>query len=240
MDIEIEKGGEKEVMNLLQVWQESLLAAWVQVGPVVLSALVTVLGAALVFVVVLILSYWAKRLVEEVLRTVQFQQLTQSAGLEGFWKKADIRFSTSELVGEFVRWVIILVGFIAAVNILGLAPVVDVLMGLLGYLPSVFAAALILAVGYAVARLTEGLVRGALATVDHDAARPVGRLAYWVVVVLAFFAALSQLQIAQALTDAVFQTLSWATALALGLVFGLGAKDLLSKVLMDWYEKVRK
>ena len=70
-------------------------------------------------------------------------------------------------------------------------------------------------------------------------ARPVGRLAYWVVVVVAFFTALSQLRVAEALTQAVFQTLSWALALAIGLLIGLGAKDLVSKILLDWYEKIR-
>ncbi len=227
-------------MNFFQVWQESLLSAWYQVGPTIGMAIVTGLGALVVFVVALIVSYWAKRLVEGVLKIVQLEDLTQAAGVNVFLKKADIKLSTSEIVGEFVRWIVVLVGFIAAANVLGLSAVVDVLMRLLGYLPNVFAGALILAVGVIVARITDGLVRGALATVDHEAARPVGRLAYWVILILAFFAALSQLKIAEALTQAVFQTLSWATALALGLLLGLGAKDLVSKILLDWYDKVRK
>lgn len=227
-------------MNLLEVWQASLLNAWVQVGPAVLSVVVTVFAAAVVFAVSLIAAHWVRRLVVELLRAVQLEQLSQAAGFAGFLKRADIRFTTTDIVGEFVRWVIVLVGFIAAVNVLGLQPVVDVLMQILGYIPSVFAAALILAAGFFIARLGESLVRGALASVDHEAARPVGRLTHWVIVVLSFFAALSQLQIAAALTDAVFQTLSWATALALGLLVGLGGKDLLSRILVDWYDKIRK
>lgn len=227
-------------MNFFQVWQESLLSAWYQVGPTIGMALVTALGAVIVFVVALVISYWAKRLIEGVLRLVQLEELSKASGISAFLKKADIKLSASEVAGEFVRWLVILVGFIAAANVLGLAAVVDVLMRLLGYLPNVFAGALILAVGIIVARITDGLVRGALATVDHEAARPVGRLAYWVILILAFFAALSQLKIAEALTEAVFQTLSWATALALGLLIGLGSKDLVSRILLDWYEKVRK
>lgn len=227
-------------MNILQVWQASLVNAWAQVGPAVLNAVVVVFAAAVIFAISLVAAHWVKRLVVELLKAIQLEQLSQAAGFSGFLRKADIKYTTPDIVGEFVRWVIVLVGFIAAVNVLGLAPVVDVLMQILGYLPSVFAAALILAAGFFVARLGDGLVRGALASVDHDAARPVGRLTYWVIVVLSFFAALSQLRIAEALTDAVFQTLSWATALALGLLIGLGAKDLLSKVLVDWYDKVRR
>lgn len=227
-------------MNLLQVWQEALLGAWAQVAPGATIAIATFFGAVVVFVAALVIAYWAHRIVVEVLRAVQFEQLTAAAGLEGFWKKADIKLTTSEIIGELIRWIVLLIGFIAAVNVLGLTPVVDVLLQILGYVPNVFAAALILAAGFVVARFVDHLVRGAVSSIDHEAARPVGRLGYWAVVVLTFFAALSQLQIAQALTDAVFQTLSWAMALALGLAIGLGTKDLLAKILIDWYEKVRK
>lgn len=227
-------------MNLLQLWQESLLSAWSQIGPNLVIVLWTALGAIIVFVIALVAAYWAKRLMEEVLKVAQLDQLATSSGVGAFLHKADIKLTLSQIVGEFVRWVVILVGFIAALNILGLTPVVEVLMRILGYVPNVFAAALVLAAGFFIARLSDGLVRGALASVDHEAAKPVGRLAYWVVVILAFFTALSQLRVAEALTEAVFQTLSWASALALGLAIGLGAKDLLSKILIDWYEKVRK
>ena len=227
-------------MNLLEVWQASLLNAWVQVGPVVLSVIVTVFAAGVIFAISLIAAHWVRRLVVELLKAVQLEQLSQAAGFAGFLRRADIKFSTTDIVGEFVRWVIVLVGFIAAVNVLGLAPVVDVLMQILGYIPSGFAAALIVSAGFFIARLGESLVRGALASVDHEAARPVSRLTYWIIVVLSFFAALSQLKIAEALTEAVFQTLSWATALALGLLVGLGGKELLSKILVDWYDKIRK
>ncbi|MBI3289892.1 hypothetical protein HYZ78_00675 [Candidatus Microgenomates bacterium] len=227
-------------MNLLEVWQASLFNAWAQVGPLALNAVVVVFAAAVVFSVSLVAAYWVRRLIVELLKAAQLEQLSQAAGFSGFLKRADIRFTTTDIVGEFVRWVIVLVGFIAAVNVLGLQPVVDVLMQILGYIPSVFAAALIIAAGFFIARLGESLVRGALASVDHEAARPVSRLTYWVIIVLSFFAALSQLQIAEALTEAVFQTLSWATALALGLLVGLGGKELLSKVLVDWYDKIRR
>lgn len=227
-------------MNFLQIWQASILSAWGQVGPTLGFAIVTILAAVIVFVVALIISYWAKRIIVELLKALQFNDLMKTAGIEGFLKKADIKLSPTEIVAEFVHWIVILVGFIAAVNVLGLTAVVDVLMRLLGYLPNVFAGALILAAGFVVAKITDGLVRGALAAVDPESSRPVGRLSYWVVLILAFFAALSQLKIAEALTEAVFQTLSWATALALGLLIGLGGKDLIAKILIDWYEKVKK
>jgi hypothetical protein len=154
--------------------------------------------------------------------------------------KADIKTDFVGLIGVLVEWLIILVFFLAVVEILGLSVVSVVLAGVLGYIPNVVAAALIFAAGYIVAGLADGLVRGALVSIDHDAAKPVGRLARWVILVVAFFAAVDQLQIARGLIQTFFQGLTYTLVLVVGLSVGLGAKDLVSRVLNDWYEKISK
>ena len=53
-------------------------------------------------------------------------------------------------------------------------------------------------------------------------------------------AAIDQLQIAQGLITTFFQGLTYTIVLVVGLSVGLGAKDLVSKVLGDWYEKIKK
>ena len=123
---------------------------------------------------------------------------------------------------------------------MGLSAVSLVLANVIGYIPNVLAAALIFAAGYFVAGVVDSLVRGALVSVDHDLARPVGRLSRWVILVVAFFAAVDQLQIARGLISTFFQGLTYTVVLIVGLSVGLGAKDLVSKILTDWYEKIRK
>ena len=143
-------------------------------------------------------------------------------------------------MGDVIRWILLLVFFLAAVDVLGLTTVSQVLAQLLGYIPNVFASALIFGAGFVIANLADGLVRGSFATIDHEAARPVGRLARWVILVVAFFAAIDQLQIAESLSETFFQGLTYTLTLIFGLSIGLGAKDLVSKVLEDWYKRISK
>lgn len=227
-------------MNTLSSWQAALIASWGQVWVSFLSILPSLLGAIVVFAVGLILAYWAKRLVVEVLRLVRLEKLTASAGIDQYLRKADIKFSFVELLGVIVEWLIILVFFLAVVDILGLTVVSQVLAQVLGYIPNVIAAALIFAAGYIVAGLADGLVRGALASVDHDVAKPIGRLSRWVILVVAFLAAVDQLRIAQGLIATFFQGLTYTIVLIVGLSVGLGAKDLVAKILNSWYEKIHK
>ncbi|MGB6882331.1 MAG: hypothetical protein WBD86_03505 [Microgenomates group bacterium] len=227
-------------LNTLSTWQGALISSWSEVWVSFLGVLPSILGAVVVFGVGLILAFWAKRLVIELLRLVQLEKLTKSAGIDRYLEKADIKFTFVELLGTLVEWLVILVFFLAVVDILGLSAVSQVLASVLGYIPNVIAAALIFAAGYIVAGLAGGLVRGALASIDHDVAKPIGRLARWVILIVAFFAAVDQLQIAQGLIATFFQGLTYTVVLVVGLAVGLGAKDVIAKILDDWYEKIRK
>lgn len=227
-------------MTLFQVWQEALLASWTQVSTTLLSFVPSLIGAIVVFAVGVLVSAWGKRLVEELLRAVRLEELSSRSGFTGYLRRADIRLTSVELVGQIVRWTLLLIFFVAAVDILGLRVVSGVLGQVLSYIPNVLAAALILGAGFLIANLVDGLVRSAFATVDHEAARPVGKLARWVVLVVAFFAAVGQLNVAPRLVDTFFQGLTWTFVLAIGLSVGLGAKDLVAQVLNDWYKKISK
>jgi len=227
-------------MNTISSWQVALIASWGEVWTAFLRILPTIIGAILVFAIGLIIAYWAKRLVSEVLKLVRLDKISKSMGIETYLSKAEIRYGFVGLIATTVEWLIILVFFLAAMDILGLAGVSQVLTQVLGYVPNIIAAALIFAAGYFVAGLVEGLVKGALVSVDHAAAKPVGRLARWAILIIAFFAAVDQLQIARGLIATFFQGLTYTIVLALGLSVGLGAKDLVAKILNDWYEKVRK
>lgn len=227
-------------MSGVSSWQVALIASWGQVWTSTLTILPKILGAIVVFAIGLLLAYWGKRLVTELLRALKVERLSKSAGIDAYLTKAGVKLDLVGLVGTSVEWLIILVFFLAVVDILGLSAVSAVLVRVLGYIPNVVAAALIFAAGYIVARLADSLVRGALVSVDHDVAKPVGRLARWTILLITVFAAVDQLQIARGLIQTFFQGLTYTLVLVIGLSVGLGAKDLVAKILNDWYEKIRK
>lgn len=227
-------------MNFWLSWQQALLEAWQPIWSSFLVFLPKFIGALIVFIIGLLVAHWARKIAESILKAIGFQEAVKRVGVEAFWKKADIKMTTTQIIGALIKWFIILVFFIAAVDILGLTTVSTVLTGFLAYIPNVVSAALIFAVGFFVASLVEGLVKGALATVDHEAAKPVGKLARWVVLIIAFFAAVSELKIAQGLTETFFTGLTWTIVLVVGLAVGLGAKDVVAKMLEDWYDKLKK
>ena len=224
----------------MSTWQSALLISWDGVWGSFLGFLPSIIGAVVVFAIGIILAYWAKKLVVEGLKLLQLEKLTSAAGIDKYLSKADIKMTFSELLGTIVEWLVILVFFLAVVEILGLSVVSQVLIGVIAFIPNLLAAVLIFASGYIVAGLVDGIVRGALASVDHDVAKPLGKMARWIIIIIALFAAIDQLRIAQGLIATFFQGLTYTVVLVVGLGVGLGAKDLVSKVLNDWYRKISK
>jgi hypothetical protein len=227
-------------MDLFTTWQSALSASLSDVWGSFFAFIPNILGAIVVFIVGLILAYWVKRGVVEALKLFQVDALAKSAGIEKYLEKADIRISLAELFGMLAEWLVILTFFLAVVDILGLSSVSQVLLSVLSYVPNIIAAVLILAAGFILAKLVDGMVRGALASVDHEAARPLGKASRWLIVLIAFFAAVDQLRIAQGLVNTFFQGLTYTIVLVVGLSVGLGAKDLVSLFLTDWYKKIKK
>jgi len=227
-------------MRGVSVWQQALISSWAQVWTSFLAILPTVLGAIVIFAIGLILAYWIKRLVNELLKAVKFEKLSESLGIEQYLKKAEIKLDLAGVLAVFFQWIVILVFFLTAVDILGLSVVLEVLARVLSYIPNILAAALIFGAGYFVAGVVESVVRGAFASVDHEAAKPVAKFTRWVIILVTFFAAVEQLQIARGLIATFFQGLTYTIVLVVGLSVGLGAKDVVAKILNDWYEKVRK
>lgn len=227
-------------MNSLSIWQAALINSWEGVWSSVFGVLPTILGAIIVFAIGLIIAYWVKRGVIELLKVLRLESVTKSAGIDDYLSKAEIKLNFVDLVGTIFEWIIILVFFLAVVDILGLSAVSTVVLSVLAYIPRILGASLIMGAGYVVAKIVDGLVRGALISIDKEVAKPLGKLSRWVILLIATFAAIDQLQVARGLTTVFFQGITYTVVLVVGLAVGLGAKDLVSKVLTDWYEKLRK
>jgi len=221
-------------------FQNAVMTATSGVIASVLGVLPTILGAILVFAIGLLVAGWVKTLVKKLLEALSLSKLLQGTGVRKFLDKADIKASLESVIGELFRWLIILVFFIATVNVLGLVTVSDFLSSILGYIPRVISAALVLAAGVLVAGWVESLVKGAVGSVNLGTARLLGKISSYTIVVFTALAAISELGIAAQFINTLFIGFVAMLSLGLGLAFGLGAKDVVGEVLRDWHNQLKK
>jgi len=186
---------------------------------------------SLVVAIIIFIAGWVigaviGRLVDQIVKALKVDNLLKSLGTDDVLAKAGFRLNAGGFLGELVKWFVIVVFLIAAVDVLGLTEVNVFLRDVvLGYLPNVIVAAIILIIAAIVADATQKLVVGSAKAAEVSSAHFMGGVARWAIWIFAILAALSQLGIAGAFAQTLFTGLVAMLALAGGLAFGIGGKD---------------
>ena len=129
---------------------------------------------------------------------------------------------------------------LVAFDVLGLPAVSDVMRQLLLWLPNLVVAIFVLFIGGIAARALGNIVRGATAEagfVNPETLSNVVRTTVWS---FAIVVAINQLGIATNLITTLFTGFVAALAIALGLAFGLGGRDLAARSLENWYDQAQE
>jgi small-conductance mechanosensitive channel len=164
--------------------------------------------------------------VSQVLSAVKLDDLFSKVGADKLFSKAGFKFSLSRFVGEVVKWFLIVVFLIASLEVLGLSQV-NVFLGnvVLGYLPQVIIAALIIVFATVISDWMRKFIEGSAKAMGVKSARFAGSVAKWAIWIFAVIIALSELGIAPAFMQILFTGIVAMLALAGGLAFGLGGKE---------------
>ncbi|NMC36510.1 hypothetical protein GYA49_05705 [Candidatus Beckwithbacteria bacterium] len=221
-------------------FQEALVASSTNVFAIVYEFLPRLFGAILVFAIGLILANWTKKLTVRVLHAINLTSLLKQLGVENFLAKAEVKSKVEEIIGTILKWLVLLIFVVASVNILGLPTVSEVLNNILAYIPNIISAVFILAIGMLLAGVIEKLVKGSVAQLDVHVGRLLGKIASYIMMIFAALAAINELGIAKELINTLFIGFVSMMALGFGLAIGLGAKDLVSQILTDWYKKLER
>lgn len=128
--------------------------------------------------------------------------------------------SLAGLLAAVVYWAVLLLTFQLAIGLFGESPVQDALDAMVGFLPRLFVAVLIVLVTGIVAGRVRSLVSVPLGGTPY--ARTVSGAASAAVWVIGLFAALDQLDVAPDIVDTLFQALVYTIALTVVIKFGVG------------------
>ena len=202
------------------------------------NLLPSLLAAIVIFIVGVVVAAILRNVLLRVLDAANFESALSPTGIPQALKKAETSLTVSGLLGELLRWFIILIFLIPAVDQLGLGAVNDVLASLLLYIPNVAVAVIIVAVGAIFAKIARDFVTATAAGLSAELAQVVGEVARWSIIIFALLAALTQLGVAADLIQILFTGLVAMIAVAGGLAFGLGGKETAEKILKKFFDRI--
>jgi hypothetical protein len=196
-----------------------------------------VISAAILLIIGYIIARIVRGALTKGLRLVHVDQLADRAGISGMLQRAGVRMDAARLLATIVFWWIFLMFIENALNALALPTITAYLNAILGYLPRVFAAVLIVLVGALIANVVAGAIRGATAETGLTASGLLASLAKWFILLFTFLTAVTELDVAQSMIFILFACAVGMVALAGGLAFGLGGRETAAQILNNWYSR---
>ena len=194
-------------------------------------------GALIILFAGYLLAKLIERGTEKLFRKMRLNYLLERGGVMQAVERSGSHFNPSRVLANLVFWFVMFVVIMIAANALGMETLADVFSELVGYIPSMMAAIVLLIVGIVLGRFVGGLILASAGAIQGGPT--LARVGRWGVIVLAIFMALQQLGIANEIVVTAFAILFGAVALALALSFGLGNRELAAEITRAWYERYK-
>jgi hypothetical protein len=194
------------------------------------------------FLVILLIGFIVARVVKGIIAKA-LEKLgvdrTLRSGQTGQWvEKVSPGASPSRLIGAVAFWFIFLFAISAAIAALQIPALTAFVADVQRFLPNIIVAVLIFVAAGAISGAVGGLVAKTMG--DTPTGKIVGTVVPVLVMGIAFFMILNQLQIAPQIVTVTYTALIGAIALGLALAFGLGGRELAGEMLRDAYDKGRE
>ena len=201
-----------------------------------MSFLPALIGAIIVLIIGWIISGLLARLIVRLLNMIGFERAVERSGISDFIRKSGTRWTTSQVIGELIKWFIRLIFIQAAANILRMEQVTTIINSIVLFIPNLIVAVVIIVIGALIARFLSAAVRASLSEMDAGNANLMATLTQYAIIGFAVIAAANQLGIATVVVNTLFIGLVAAIALAAGLSLGLGGRDVGAQVMQSLYE----
>lgn len=221
-------------------WGQALMASLAGALAMFFGAIPKLLGFVVILVAGWLIASLLEKAVVALLRAVSFNVLAERSGFTDFVHKSGTRADASSMIGGIAKWFVRLIALVVAFDALGLPAVSDVLRQLLLWLPNLVVALVALVIGGIAASALSRVVRGAATEGglgNPDFLAKIASVAVWA---FAIVVAVNQIGVATTLVNTLFTATIGAVALALGLAFGLGARDTAGEIVRNWYLRSRQ
>ncbi len=192
----------------------------------------------LAFIVILVIGYIVAKVVKAIvvkaLQKVRIDQQLHESAAHRYVERVMPGASPSNGIGLVVFYLVFAFFLFSAIGALKIPALTTFMNQVLAYLPNIIAAILI----FVVAAIVAGAVTAGTTRVMGDT--PTGKIAATVlpavVMVIALFMILEQLNIAPQIVEIAFAATMFALALGLALAFGLGGRPIAERMLSDAYD----
>ena len=220
----------KDIFDI-ESWRQVIVSSLSELGTNVARFLPSLVGTIVLLILGWLLSKLVEVLARRLLHRVGLDRVAARTRVASALVRAGIESAPSRIFARLLFWALMLTFVLSAVETLGLAAVTSTIDRLIGFIPNVFAAGLIVLLGLLFGRFARNVVSSGVAAANVAGAQRIGTAVGGLVALLVVVLALEQLGIETALLVMVLTVLIAAISLTIGVSFALGARPLITHIL---------
>jgi hypothetical protein len=209
-----------------EIWKSAISESFNKFLTKVLTFLPNLLAMITILMIGFLIAWILRILILRFLKAIQFDRVSERWGLTIALSRGGLTYSPSNLLSRFFYWVIIMISLILGINALEVAATQNFIAQFFNYLPHLFAAIIILVIGYLIAIFLGQAALIAAVNAQIESARLLSCTVRWFIIVLSLTMALYHLGIAEKVIVAAFSITFGGIVLALAIAFGWGGREL--------------
>jgi hypothetical protein len=215
--------------------REKLLSAFTELGDGVIAAAPKVVIGLVLMVVAVIVAKLIERGLRYLLQSIKLDSLLGKAGLDQSMQNLGLKQELSLILPRIVYFLVLLLLIRTATDGLGLTAISGAIAAFFGFLPNIVSAVLLLVLGTTVGQFFGDAVRQSGEASGLEFAPTLGKLVSGLIMFVCGMMAIAQLQINTDIILIVTSGVLGAIALAFGLAFGLGTRDIIRNIAAGFY-----
>lgn len=199
------------------------------------SAVPRLLAGLLLLVVALLVASIVERVVRALMGRLKFDSLVRRTGIDHWLHRMGIRHSLNDVLPRLLYFVLLFIFAREAADAMGLEAISGAIATLIGYLPKMIGAFLILLLGSAIAQVAGRAVEEAGRGSGLDFAPVLGRFTTGVLLFVLIIMALGQLELDTVIIRQLSVLVVAGVIAGLALSFGLGSRDVTRNIIAGFY-----
>ncbi|MEM6764910.1 MAG: hypothetical protein AAF824_22470 [Bacteroidota bacterium] len=225
-------------LQLLQSsFAQKIMESFTNVFDELMPVLFDLIGAVVILLVGWMLSKLISSLIAKLLTKIGLDKLANKLNETDTFRENHISIKPVGIIKTFVYWVLMLIFILSAAETIGLNIVTEQVGELIAYLPKLFTAFLILALGFYIADAIKGMIARSAKTFGISAWRIMSNGVFYILLIAIIITALNQAGINTDIITSNIYIILGGVFLAFAIAYGFAARNVLSSILTSFYTR---
>jgi hypothetical protein len=201
------------------------------------NGLISFLYATLVLIIGWFITKFIIYIISKALDLTKVEVLSTKINEAEFFGKVDVQISIKNIILSFTKWILILVFFIIAADVMQWKIISEEISHLLRYLPRLFSAIVLFMIGIYMANFVRKAIYNMFQSLDLNGSKIVSSIVFYGITSLITITALNQAGIDTSIITNNITIIFGSLLLTFALAFGIGSKEIIKKLLLTFYSR---